>query len=841
MNHMPTLVRTIRNLFSHDIVYATFWMAVAITIFFFPVMLGWQSLAEAVPTFYSHTTPDPSVKTLWQVDGGFHTVDVIPLMRAEVGMIKAGIPPLWGAYSGGGEPLLVNNTVNVYYPLRLIFFFVGNSARAFDWYFLLRFLITGVGMFMYLRIIGLRRIVSLWGAIAYAFTGYLLLYLTYPFLDIESMLPWALWATERYFKDRSVRSSAFLGFFIAMIIMIGQPQSTIITTLFVALYFIWNAALHNKTKKEWCAVIGHALFVIGIAAAIASPFIIDFLVSYGQGKGIDDWQTKGLLTFSPMLLLHFIVTPAMMPEVAAAGHLFDRYQFIIPYVGMSVLMLFFVSLFLKKKPFPLVPLYVWIAFIVLKNAGFPLVQWIGTLPVLSQIGWYKAYGPLAAAIVICAAIAFEHILREYQDERRIWWRGFYTCIALIPAVFLAAYAFARNAFVAAYVPNFDFFNRRPEMIQKVMALIGHLPSRIQGFAVNIIEHNGAYAAVFLCAEAVIFSGVALVILFFLRHKRYARHATAALVLLTAFELWFSMPKIRDGFQYFDPYAHTPPYVQFLKDRMGNEGVSRTFSLGGVFRGHAGELYHIQKAQNNSSLKSKRYFLFLPEAIARRALTAELPASELAAVPEKFFDAFNIRYLISEEALDPKLGFQLAYDEDVKIYGNKRALPKAYVVFQKQSVSSPEEARNMFYAPWFDPHTAAIVEDGNAIALPPATSAAIEPRTIGTLGANGRAASPAAVIRYTSNEVILQTTSDRDGILVITDVFYPGWQAYLDGKKVTTYAANVMFRGIALPRGAHTVRFAYELAWFWPSLILSLITMLGVIVSLFSFTRKTMSS
>lgn len=807
-------IANIRKLFANDIVYASFWLTIVIIIFFFPVMLGWQSLTEAVPTFYSRPTPNPELKTPWQVDGGYHTVDVIPLIKTEIQMIKAGVSPLWGPYSGGGEPLLVNNTVSIYYPLRLIFFSIWDSVRAFDWYFLLRFLIAGVGMFIYLRTIGLRRIVSLWGGIAYAFTGYFLLYLTYPFLDIDALLPWVLWAVEYHFHNQDIRSSMLFGFFMAMIILIGQPQSTIIVVLLVGLYYAWRVIAHNDIRARAATIARHALITIVVAFLIASPFIIDFIVSYGQSRTIDDWQAKGLTQFPPMLLLHFVVTPAMMPEVAASGHLFDRYQSVIPYVGLSVLILFFVSFFLKKKPFPLAPLYAWIAFVILKNVGFPLVHWIGKLPILSQVGWYKAYGPMAGAMIICAAIALEHILHENKEGALVHWRRFYKFIALIPLAFIAAYVFAQSAFLKAYLPNFDFFNRRPEAVGKITALFKDWPLQIQKFVLDIIKSNGGYFTVALFAEAILFGGLALAVIFFLRHERYRRRAAITMACLTAFELWFYMPKIRDGFHYFDPYKQTPPYVQFLQSRLEKEEISRTFSLGEVFRGHLGELYEIQKSQNNSSIKSGRYLMFLPEMINREyPLTAYWPTNRLNEVPRKFFDAYNVRYLISEDRLDPNPGFQLVYDNDLKIYENNQSLPKAYVALRKQTASSPEEARNIFYGESFDPHTEVVLEDKNIISLSPTTVRA------------GLAS--ATVIDYRKNEVLIRTESDRDGILVLTDAFYSGWNAYLDGERVSIYPANVLFRGIYLPRGTHTVRFAYEPWWFWPSVTVSLLALTGM--------------
>ena len=69
--------------------------------------------------------------------------------------------------------------------------------------------------------------------------------------------------------------------------------------------------------------------------------------------------------------------------------------------------------------------------------------------------------------------------------------------------------------------------------------------------------------------------------------------------------------------------------------------------------------------------------------------------------------------------------------------------------------------------------------------------------------------PATVMSYDAQRVVVETAGDRPGVLVLTDSFYPGWQATLDGQQVTVYAANVAFRGVLVPAGPHTVVFEYR--------------------------------
>ncbi len=63
--------------------------------------------------------------------------------------------------------------------------------------------------------------------------------------------------------------------------------------------------------------------------------------------------------------------------------------------------------------------------------------------------------------------------------------------------------------------------------------------------------------------------------------------------------------------------------------------------------------------------------------------------------------------------------------------------------------------------------------------------------------------------YQPEKIKIVTTSNQNSLLVLTDNYFPGWKAYIDGKETTIYRANYTFRGIVVPLGTHTVQFRYE--------------------------------
>ena len=68
--------------------------------------------------------------------------------------------------------------------------------------------------------------------------------------------------------------------------------------------------------------------------------------------------------------------------------------------------------------------------------------------------------------------------------------------------------------------------------------------------------------------------------------------------------------------------------------------------------------------------------------------------------------------------------------------------------------------------------------------------------------------------YWSNQITLKTNQPQDGFLVVSEMYYPnGWNAYIDGKPVAHCRVDYALRGLAVPKGPHTVMFKFE-----PSLI-----------------------
>ena len=68
---------------------------------------------------------------------------------------------------------------------------------------------------------------------------------------------------------------------------------------------------------------------------------------------------------------------------------------------------------------------------------------------------------------------------------------------------------------------------------------------------------------------------------------------------------------------------------------------------------------------------------------------------------------------------------------------------------------------------------------------------------------------AEIVNYTDNAVEIDVDAPRAGIVVLHDLFYPGWEARVDGHKQPVLRANILFRGVEVPAGRHHITFSFR--------------------------------
>jgi len=179
-----------------------------------------------------------------------------------------------------------------------------------------------------------------------------------------------------------------------------------------------------------------------------------------------------------------------------------------------------------------------------------------------------------------------------------------------------------------------------------------------------------------------------------------------------------------------------------------------------------------------------------------------------------YDFLNAKYVIGSKEVEldwEKFVPVFDGDPEVNIYLNTKALPRALLIHKAIVASDQEEAFVLIHEPDFDPVSTAVVEGGKALDIHPRGNESVD------------------IVAYSPNEMRLDVEVADEGYLVLSEVYYPGWRAYVDGHRIPILRANYAFRAVHLAPGRHMVRLAFEPTSWRVGLTISLATWAGLVI------------
>jgi uncharacterized membrane protein YfhO len=84
-----------------------------------------------------------------------------------------------------------------------------------------------------------------------------------------------------------------------------------------------------------------------------------------------------------------------------------------------------------------------------------------------------------------------------------------------------------------------------------------------------------------------------------------------------------------------------------------------------------------------------------------------------------------------------------------------------------------------------------------------------------------------ITSYDQDRVQLRTTSTTAGLVVLGEVYYPAWHAYVDGQPAPVYVADHALRAVAVPSGEHVIDMRYESTALTVGMILTVMATIGL--------------
>jgi hypothetical protein len=202
-------------------------------------------------------------------------------------------------------------------------------------------------------------------------------------------------------------------------------------------------------------------------------------------------------------------------------------------------------------------------------------------------------------------------------------------------------------------------------------------------------------------------------------------------------------------------------------------------------------------------------------------TPAVPTSGLDQTSLRILSLLGVTDLLQEKG-QPQLqlnGLHIAYDgSDATIYANDDALPRTWLVADQEVVKGDGRQLTQIASPGFDPRRVLITQTK----LP------------GLAQGQANDASPgeARLSRYGAEKVTIAVHADRSSEVVLSDVYYPGWHATVDGRPVRIDRVDYLLRGVPVGPGTHRVELSYDPASFrigWLVSLAALLIVAGMIV------------
>ncbi|HEX5418083.1 MAG TPA: YfhO family protein, partial [Chloroflexota bacterium] len=521
--------------------------------------------------------------------------------------------------------------------------------------------------------------------------------------------------------------------------------------------------------------LGQLVLAWLIGLALAAPVILTFLeytrVSFTAHEG---WQRLGLQA-APLADLVLLWVPEWRGMSVVS--LLDGST----YAGASVVLLALVSLYPARTRLhrQLTAFFAIAAGLLLaKIYGAPIISAIGLLPGLNVTFIPKWSAPVASfCIAFLAGLGIQRLLTDGAPSKTRT-----RALAILLALTVVGILLNWNTLL------------RPPIARAAFGLgIFLVFAFVSWHVLGLGKRFAATGVALLCCQLVV-----LELFAYGPHNTYQKR--------------------------FDLLAE-PPFATFLRQQEAGQ-PSRIFALDGILYPNLATTYGMSDIRALDALYPERYLDYIrnfvsPDVIDRFSGdpdgSTEGPAR---IVGNPWFDLTGVRYVVTtpeDTSLShcPPVSCQYRgiYTGEVQVFENTHALPRAFLVGRVKVVDGPQAAIAAMKQESVDPRDLAIVETlpGNA------------PGDVLPGGGN------AEIIGYASSNVTIAVDASAPSLLVLTDTYYPGWKATVDGREAPIFATDLAFRGVRVPAGHHLVAFSYDPVTFRLGLAVGFIGLVALLL------------
>ncbi len=720
--------------------------------------------------------------------------------------MHSGTLPLWDSILQSGRPLLGEMRPGVLYPLNLLFFRLfstkdGVSLLSMDLFIVLEVVLASVFQYKLARHLALSRYASLLSAIIYGYCGYVAENAVWQIAIFHGIIWFPLLILlflRSYESDGKLPRAFYLissGVVFGVMILAGHIQPPVHAALCLGALAIYLPLTSIDSDSPWIGLSRSALRLgccIFIGLLVAAP---QLLVSWEYGKHSLRWL--GWDDLAPVNGLSRI--PYAWGGHFERGHIQDIFTAVNPgtwagsdYFGATALLLVIVAFLLARGIAARLFKILLICSILL---------WLGELSVVH--GLFYQLLPIMDKV--------------RQPSRAIFLIHF--CVATLAG------------FGADLVARCVRSRYKKAHYHLALILVW-----ISGSVCVLIYVAGMLAVLFklssmtdvglewtLRAALLIFASAAILYLRQIGRLRLSAFRLFLLLLITFDLLSVFSYTIGSRYDYNNKNNYFPTVhyagnqaVNFLTEK-AQVDIFRVEVLEDALPQNSGMVNGYQEIMGGMATGLEIFHRF-------RGLD-ENPHSIISRL-------LNRRYIASRRVID---GFDEVVQGSPRIYKDPDALDRATWVPRAIVLDNLDAVARALQRPGFNPREAILVTRDQSRWIPPDLLAS-------GLQDAGTGPSPQVnIASYQPNNIVLTLKAPQKGILLLSEIAYPGWRATVDGLSVPIVTADYLFRAVVVGEGNHTIEFAYKPALFSVGLGVSLAVFLVPAVLAIPLVRRRLIS
>lgn len=752
---------------------------------------------------------------LWQVWYFLdHTHQNYPFRAFFAEGLKQGKIHLWCPYIYSGFPLFAEGQAGPVYPLNLLLFFCLPTWIAYHYGVILHYFLAGGFTFLFLKQLSLQRISAFFGAVTFMFSGFMVTHLLHVnIIAVAVWLPLLLFFIERWLATKRKLNFVYAGLVLSMQFFAGHFQFCLYSILGASLYFFFRilfnivsfgSSQHEKREDEltvlkdkWRFLLleGAGLFLliqvigVGVSAVQLVPTYELKRLSYRfQGFPYNVATTSSL----PLRNLITLLIPDFYGNLMKNGVWWGwdtNYWESCIYIGVLPLLLG-LSIFLIHRD-RYIYLFGGLAFLSLLLAMghyLPFYRLLYFLPTFNATRIPSRFSYLFSFFFAClGAFSFNHFIQLDRESKQKQLKIVAIALSVLVLLILIFWGL-------------------------MVAKESHLVSLLKKHTGLQNDNYGQFLKNITQSLVIILMSVGVLLCYCLRRMTKETFAFAAFLLLIVDLLWFGIAYNRTTDRKI--YLEKPEEFQFLEK---DKEIFRVVVKARSSVGNIPMLGKFSSADGWSPLCIQRYGELIGD------INPKGENAKLVFETPRILELLNVKYVLTEEGFDEALSkkeqFELVWDGDYKIYRNKIFLPRAFIAHHAEVMQDEQELLVQLRMKELDLKDTVLLEEVPEEA--PDIIVSFESSFVQKQNGKFNTEIPALnstteayfssvqIEKYSESEVIIKASTVRDGFLVLTDAYYPGWQAFVDGEPRKIYRANYALRAVFLPKGEHTIRWVFN--------------------------------